>query len=122
MRGCAAERFTYRDGRDRRKHKQKHDFNLAEGVICATSPTRCALKVMVRRRMNETDRGLRILTRKRVGHALKRLERKGVTESRRMGKSALLSWRISKPDAQLEGGWRNGSEAQIAALAHIKKP
>ncbi|WP_125953945.1 hypothetical protein [Novosphingobium sp. MD-1] len=67
------------------------------------------VKVMVQRRMNEADRALRVLTRKRVGHALKRLERKGVTESRRMGKGALLSWRITKPDAQLEGGWRNGS-------------
>lgn len=68
-----------------------------------------AVKVMVQRRMNEADRALRVLTRKRVGHALKRLERKGVTVSRRMGKGSLLSWKITKPDAVLEGGWRNGN-------------
>ena len=67
-----------------------------------------AVKVMVQRRMNEADRALRVLTRKRVGHALKRLQGKGVVASRRMGKGALLSWKITKPDAQLEGGWRNG--------------
>jgi hypothetical protein len=67
------------------------------------------VKVMVQRRMNEADRALRVLTRKRVGHALKRLERKGVVASRKAGKGALLAWRITKPDAQLEGGWRNGS-------------
>ena len=72
------------------------------------------VKVMVQRRMNEADRALRVLTRKRVGHALKRLERKGVTESKRMGKGALLSWRITKPDARLEGGWRNGSGGTVA--------
>lgn len=68
-----------------------------------------AVKVMVQRRMNDADRALRVLTRKRVGHALKRLERKGVVASRKAGKGALLAWRITRPDAQLEGGWRNGS-------------
>ncbi|WP_067737850.1 hypothetical protein [Novosphingobium naphthalenivorans] len=68
-----------------------------------------AVKVMVQRRMNDADRALRVLTRKRVGHALKRLERKGVTVSRRMGKGSMLSWKITKPDARLEGGWRNGN-------------
>jgi len=67
------------------------------------------VKVMVQRRMNEADRALRVLTRKRVGHALKRLERKGVVAARKAGKGALLAWKITKPDAQLEGGWRNGS-------------
>ncbi|MGN6356077.1 MAG: hypothetical protein ACTHLU_01185 [Novosphingobium sp.] len=68
-----------------------------------------AVKVMVQRRMNDADRALRVLTRKRVGHALKRLERKGVVAARKAGKGALLAWKITKPDAQLEGGWRNGS-------------
>lgn len=67
------------------------------------------VKVMVQRRMNETDRALRVLTRKRVGHALTRLRRKGIVRSRKAGKGALLAWKITKPDAQLEGGWRNGS-------------
>jgi hypothetical protein len=57
---------------------------------------------MVQRRMNEADRALRVLTRKRVGHALKRLERKGVVANRKAGKGALLSWKITKPDARLE--------------------
>jgi hypothetical protein len=69
------------------------------------------VKVMVQRRMNEADRALRVLTRKRVGHALKRLQRKGVVASRKAGKGALLSWKITRPDAQLEGGWRNGTTA-----------
>ena len=51
-----------------------------------------------------------------MGHALKRLERKGVLESRRAGKGALLSWRITKPDARLEGGWRNGSSDKAGDL------
>ncbi len=67
------------------------------------------VKVMVQRRMNEADRALRVLTRKRVGHALKRLQNKGVVASRKAGKGALLTWKITKPDAVLEGGWRNGS-------------
>jgi hypothetical protein len=67
------------------------------------------VKVMVQRRMNEADRALRVITRKRVGHALNRLRRKGVVVSRVAGRGALLSWKITKPDAQLEGGWRNGS-------------
>src|SRR5690606_5780485 len=67
------------------------------------------VKVMVQRRMNEADRALRVLTRRRVGHALTRLRRKGVVASRRAGKGALLAWKITRPDAQLEGGWRNGS-------------
>jgi len=67
------------------------------------------VRVMVQRRMNEADRALRVLTRKRVGHALTRLRRKGVVASRKAGKGALLAWKITRPDAQLEGGWRNGS-------------
>ena len=67
------------------------------------------VKVMVQRRMNEADRALRVLTRKRVGHALTRLRRKGVVASRKAGKGSLLAWKITRPDAQLEGGWRNGS-------------
>lgn len=67
------------------------------------------VKVMVQRRMNDADKALRVLTRKRVGHALKRLQRKGVVASRKAGKGALLAWKITRPDAQLEGGWRNGS-------------
>jgi DNA-binding transcriptional ArsR family regulator len=90
---------------------QRSLLDMLRGTQRWQTTDELAVKVMVQRRMNEADRGLRILTRKRVGHALKRLERKGITESRRMGKGALLSWRITKPDAQLEGGWRNGSEA-----------
>lgn len=67
------------------------------------------VKVMVQRRMNENDMALRVRTRKRVGHALSRLRGKGVVASRKAGKGALLTWRITKPDANLEGGWRNGS-------------
>jgi len=67
------------------------------------------VKVMIQRRMNENDMPLRVLTRKRVGHALKRLQNKGVVASRKAGRGALLAWKITKPDAQLEGGWRNGS-------------
>lgn len=66
------------------------------------------VKVMVQRRMNETDLALRVLTRKRVGHALTRLRRKGVVVSRKHGKGALLAWKLTKADVQLEGGWRNG--------------
>jgi len=67
------------------------------------------VKVMVQRRMNETDRALRVLTRKRVGHALTRLRGKGVVLSRKAGKGALLSWKLTRGDVQLEGGWRNGN-------------
>ena len=67
------------------------------------------VKVMVQRRMNENDRALRVITRKRVGHALSRLRRKGVVASRKAGAGALLTWKLRKADAQLEGGWRNGS-------------
>ena len=67
------------------------------------------VKVMVQRRMNENDKALRVLTRKRVGHALKRLERKGILAARKAGKGALLAWKLRKADANLEGGWRNGS-------------
>ncbi len=63
---------------------------------------------MVQRRMNDSDRALRVTTRKRVGHALNRLRRKGVVKSRKAGKGSLLAWKIKKPDAHLEGGWRNG--------------
>ena len=42
MRWGAAECFPCRNDRDRRKHKQKHGFNLTEDVICAISPARCA--------------------------------------------------------------------------------
>ena len=68
-----------------------------------------AVKVMVQRRMNDGDRALRVLTRKRVGHALTRLRNKGVVFSRKAGKGPLLSWKISRANVQLEGGWRNGS-------------
>lgn len=88
---------------------QRSILEMLRGTQRWQTTDEIAVKVMVQRRMNEADRELRVLTRKRVGHALKRLQRKGVTESRRMGKSAMLSWRITKPDAQLEGGWRNGS-------------
>jgi len=88
---------------------QRSLLEMLRGVQRWQTTDELAVKVMVQRRMNEADRALRVLTRKRVGHALKRLERKGVTASRRMGKGALLSWRITKPDAQLEGSWRNGS-------------
>ena len=87
---------------------QRSLLEMLRGVRRWQSTDDLTVKVMVQRRMNEADRALRVLTRKRVGHALKRLERKGVTQSRRMGKGSLLSWRITKPDAQLEGGWRNG--------------
>ena len=66
------------------------------------------VKVMIQRRMNETDRALRVLTRKRVGHALTRLRRKGVVVSRKAGKGAMLAWKLTRADVQLEGGWRNG--------------
>ncbi|HEX8415685.1 MAG TPA: hypothetical protein VF637_17665 [Sphingomicrobium sp.] len=65
--------------------------------------------VMVQRRMNENDMALRVVTRKRVGHALKRLWRKEVVSSRKAGKGALLAWKLRKVDTQLESGWRNGS-------------
>jgi len=83
---------------------QRSLLEMLRGVQCRQTTDELTAKVMVQRRMNEADRALRILTRKRVGHALKRLERKGFTQSRRMGKGALLSWRITKPDAALEGG------------------
>ena len=67
------------------------------------------VRVMVQRRMNENDIALRVLTRKRVGHALSRLRRKGIVASRKAGAGALLTWKLRKGDAQLEGGWRNGS-------------
>ena len=67
------------------------------------------VKVMIQRRMNENEMALRVLTRRRVGHALKRLKNKGVVACRKAGAGSLLSWRITKPDANLEGGWRNGS-------------
>lgn len=95
---------------------QRSLLEMLRGVQRWQTTDELAVKVMVQRRMNEADRALRVLTRKRVGHALKRLERKGVTISRRMGKGALLSWRITKPDAQLEGGWRNGSESGRAKI------
>lgn len=66
-------------------------------------------KVMVQRRMNEKDRALFVTIRKRVGHALSRLRRKRVVASRSTGKGALLAWKLTKPDVNLEGGWRNGS-------------
>lgn len=58
-----------------------------------------AVKVMVIRRMNEHDKALRRTVRVRVGEALARLRRKGMVVSRRAGKaSALLAWRITKPE------------------------
>jgi DNA-binding transcriptional ArsR family regulator len=100
---------------------QRSLLEMLRGVQRWQTTDELTVKVMVQRRMNEADRALRVLTRKRVGHALKRLERKGVTQSRRMGKGALLSWRITKPDAVLEGGWRNGSNEPLKTIAHIKK-
>ena len=88
---------------------QRSLLEMLRGVQRWQTTDDLTVKVMVQRRMNETDMALRDLARKRVGHALKRLERKGVTVSKRMGKGALLSWKITKPDANLEGGWRNGS-------------
>lgn len=88
---------------------QRSLLEMLRGVQRWQTTDELTVKVMVQRRMNESDRELRVLTRKRVGHALKRLERKGVTESRRMGKGAMLSWKIVRADIQLEGGWRNGS-------------
>ncbi|MGQ0587912.1 MAG: hypothetical protein ACT4N8_00090 [Sphingosinicella sp.] len=67
------------------------------------------VKVMVQRRMNENDLAMRVTIRKRVGHALSRLRRKRVVASRKAGSGALLTWKLTKPDAALEGGWRNGS-------------
>lgn len=67
------------------------------------------VKVMHQRRMNDADKALRVLTRKRVGHALTRLRNKRVVASRKVGGGAMLSWKITKPDAVLEGGWRNGT-------------
>jgi len=70
------------------------------------------VKVMIQRRMNEGDIALRRRVQARVGQALARLrDDKGVVASRKMGAGALLAWRITKPDANLEGGWRNGSSA-----------
>jgi hypothetical protein len=99
---------------------QRSLLEMLRGVQRWQTTDELAVKVMVQRRMNEADRALRVITRKRVGHALKRLERKGVTQSRRMGKGALLSWKITKPDAQLEGGWRNGSAANESSRALIE--
>lgn len=69
------------------------------------------VKVMVQRRMNELDKVLRVMTRKRVGHSLSGLREKGLVASRKAGKGALLTWKITRPDAQWTGGWRNGSGA-----------
>ncbi len=96
---------------------QRSLLEMLRGVQRWQTTDELTVKVMVQRRMNETDRALRVLTRKRVGHALKRLERKGVVVSRRMGKGSLLSWRITKPDAVLEGGWRNGNTVDAGPLA-----
>ncbi|NNC73135.1 MAG: hypothetical protein HKN78_09715 [Sphingomonadaceae bacterium] len=69
-------------------------------------------KVMVQRRLNETDNALRVLSRKRVGHALSRLRKRGVVVSQKRGKGPLLSWRLVRPDVQLQEGWRNGATAR----------
>ncbi|QLC25775.1 hypothetical protein HFP57_12615 [Parasphingopyxis algicola] len=69
------------------------------------------VKVMVQRRMNESDKALRTLTRKRVGHSLSRLRKKGVVRSRKAGKGPLLSWKITAPDADIVQGWRNGASS-----------
>ena len=57
---------------------------------------------------------LRVVIRKRVGHALKRLQGKGVVASRKAGRGALLSWRIAEPDAILEGGVGAEAAAQLS--------
>ena len=67
------------------------------------------VKVMVQRRMNELDLPLRVLVRKRVGHSLRGLRDKGMVKSRKHGKGTLLAWKITRADAQLIGGWRNGN-------------
>ncbi len=68
-------------------------------------------RVMVQRRLNETDSALRVLSRKRVGHALARLRKRGVVRSSQRGKGPLLSWRLVSHDVQLPEGWRNGATA-----------
>lgn len=88
---------------------QRSLLEMLRGVQRWQTTDELAGRVMVQRRMNDSDRALRVLTRKRVGHALTRLRRKGVVASRKAGKGSLLAWKITKPDAQLEGGWRNGS-------------
>lgn len=88
---------------------QRSLLEMLRGTQHWQTTDQLTVKVMVQRRMNENDMPLRVVIRKRVGHALKRLQRKGVVASRKAGRGALLSWRITKPDANLEGGWRNGS-------------
>lgn len=68
-----------------------------------------AVKVMDCRRMNKADKALRVLTRRRTGHSLTRLRRKGLAVSEKRSKAPLLSWRIVSPDAQIQYGWRNGA-------------
>jgi CRP-like cAMP-binding protein len=91
---------------------QRSLLEMLRGVQRWQSTDDLTVKVMIQRRMNEQDRALRVLTRKRVGHALTRLRKKGVVSSRKAGKGALLAWKLRKPDAQLEGGWRNGSTVE----------
>lgn len=88
---------------------QRSLLEMLRGVQRWQTTDELAVKVMVQRRMNETDRALRVLTRKRVGHALTRLRRKGVVVSRKAGKGALLAWKLTRGNVQLEGGWRNGT-------------
>ncbi len=88
---------------------QRSLLEMLRGTQHWQTTDQLAVKVMVQRRMNENDMLLRVVIRKRVGHALKRLQGKGVVASRKAGAGALLAWRITKPDANLEGGWRNGS-------------
>ena len=87
---------------------QRSLLEMLRGTQKWQTTDQLAIKVMVQRRMNETDRALLVLIRKRVGHALSRLRRKGVVVSRRAGNGSLLAWKLTKADVQLEGGWRNG--------------
>jgi len=88
---------------------QRSLLEMLRGTQRWQTTDQLTVKVMVQRRMNETDRALRVTVRKRVGHALTRLRRKGVVVSRKAGKGAMLSWKLTRADVQLEGGWRNGS-------------
>lgn len=89
---------------------QRSLLDMLRGTQRWQTTDQLTLKVMIQRRMNEQDRIAFVAIRKRVAHALARLrDRKGVVASRKAGAGALLAWKLTKPDANLEGGWRNGS-------------
>ena len=52
---------------------QRSLLEMLRGVQRWQTTDDLTVKVMVQRRMNETDMALRVLTRKRVGHALQRM-------------------------------------------------